>query len=98
MAAFVVLIAAALGVLWVGDILMDRSMSIAVVAEAPLYSLPPQDYPAVNAQLGTLKPGESVKVTRMGYGKDFQAFRVETHSGLEGWVISGKGVEIRRRG
>jgi hypothetical protein len=96
--AFVLMIAILLGVLWGGDLLMDRTISIDVVAEAPVYSLPPQDYPANNPQVATLKPGQSVVVTRMGYGKDFQAFHIESAEGVSGWVVGGKGVQIHRRG
>ncbi len=90
--AFVLMIAIVLGALWGGDILMDRFTSLTVVAEEPVYSLPPQDYPAKNPIVGTLKPGQSVTVTRVGYGKDFEAFHVEAASGLSGWVIGGVGV------
>lgn len=80
---------------WAGDLLVDRSHSITVVSDTPLYSLPPQDYPANNPQIATLKQGEPVKVIRIGHGKDFQAFRVETRSGQTGWVVLGKGIEAR---
>jgi len=94
--AFVLMIVAVLGVVWAGDILMDRSVSITVVAETPMYALPPQGYPASNPQVATLRPGEAVKVTRTGHGKDFEAFRVESSSGVSGWVVGGRGV--RRNG
>ncbi len=96
--AFVLMMAILLGVLWGGDKLMDRTISIIVVADAPVYSLPPQDYPANNPQLATLKPGQSVVVTRMGYGKDFQAFHIESSGGISGWVVGGQGVQVRHGG
>jgi len=43
---FILLIGAMVVALWGGDALMDRSLSINVVSDAPLYALPPQDYPA----------------------------------------------------
>jgi len=95
LAIFVAIIIGILGALWGGDVLMDRSMSVVVVGEAPLYALPPQDYPASNPQIGTLKRGDTAKVTRSGYGKDFQAVRVETSSGQTGWVVLGNGVRLR---
>jgi len=36
--------------LWAGDILVDRTALVSVVADTPLYSLPPQDHPADLAQ------------------------------------------------
>ena len=89
---FVLLLSALIVALWLGDILMDRSASISVVADAPLYSLPPQDYPANNPLVATLKRGEPLKVKRIAYGKEFEAIRVETGSGQMGWVILGRGV------
>ena len=94
LAIFVAIIIGILAALWGGDALMDRSISVVVEGEAPLYALPPQDYPASNPQIGTLKPGDSAKVTRSGYGKDFQAVRVETASGQTGWVVLGTGVRL----
>jgi len=92
---FVAILVCVIATIWGGDVLVDRSMSIAIVSDAPLYALPPQDYPANNPKVGTLRRGDPVKVTRSGYGKDFQAFRVETPSGQTGWVILGNGVERR---
>ncbi len=92
---FILLLGAVVIALWAGDILVDRSRSIEVVSDAPLYSLPPQDYPSSNPQVGVVKRGEHVKVTRVGYGKDLQAFHVETSSGQSGWVVLGKGIEAR---
>lgn len=86
------------GLLWVGDIITDRSYKVAVVKAAPLYSLPPYEYPKANPLIATLQAGQPIRVLRMRYGKDFQAFRVETESGIEGWVIGGEGVQVVSRG
>jgi hypothetical protein len=96
--AFAVIILAVLGALWIGDHLIDRTIRLSIVGETPLYQYPPQDQRGVNPVLSSLRPGETVAVTRMGYGKDFQAFRVESRSGVTGWVIGGPTVLVVSRG
>lgn len=81
-------------VLWGGDILADRSITLAVVAPAPLYSLSPIDYEKSNPILSMVPPGQHLKVMRMRYGKDFQTFHVETETGALGWVIGGEGIKV----
>jgi hypothetical protein len=94
---FVLLLGVVAAVLLIADKLIDRTATISVVADAPLYSLPPQDYPANNPCIAILKRGEPVKVLRVAHGKDFQTFRVETQSGQIGWVILGQGIQSRSR-
>ena len=84
--------------LWGGDVLADRSIALAVVSPAPLYSLAPTDYPPSNPVILTISPGQRTKVLRMRYGKDFQAFRVETENGSVGWVVGGEGIKIESGG
>jgi hypothetical protein len=98
--AAVILFVAALvvGVLWGADVIADRSYQLAVVAPAPLYSLPPHEYPETNPVSPTLQPGQAIRVLRLRYGKDFQAFRVETPDDRVGWVIGGEGIEVLSRG
>jgi hypothetical protein len=91
-------IIALLGAVWGGDILSDRSYQLAIVGPAPLYSLPPHQYPASNPVAATLRPGQSIRVLRLRYGKDFQAFRVETADGRDGWVIGGEGIKVVSHG
>lgn len=86
------------GLIWAGDIYTDRQYRLAVIASALLYSLPPHEYPISNPALATLKPNDELRVLRMRYGKDFQAFRVETKSGLVGWVIGGDGIKVLSHG
>jgi hypothetical protein len=93
----IVVIATALGGLWGIDVLSDRAYQLEVFESAPLYSLPPHEYPKVNPIQATLKPGQAVHVLRLRYGKDFQAFRVETDDGIIGWVIGGEGVKVIKR-
>jgi hypothetical protein len=93
-----VVCAVLMGGLWGGDILSDRAYRLEVVGAAPLYSLPPYEYPKLNPVVATLKPGQPVRVLRLRYGKDFQAFRVETEDGFVGWVIGGEGVKVVSHG
>jgi hypothetical protein len=81
----VVVIALVVVALWGGDILTDRAYRIVIVESAPLYSIPPHEYPKTNPVLATLATGASVQVLRLRYGKDFQAFLVKTNAGQVGW-------------
>ena len=93
--AVVAVIAAAL---WLADVAADRRYVVAVVGPEPLLSLPPHEYPKVNPVVETLLPGQSLRVLRVRYGKDFEAFKVEAPSGRSGWVLSGGGVHVISRG
>jgi hypothetical protein len=93
-AGVVLTLAAVAAALWCADVLSDRRYRLAVISPAPLYSLRPDDYPPSNPLVTTLAPGTPVQVLRMGYGKDFQTFRVETSAGEVGWVVRGEGVEV----
>lgn len=97
-AGILVLAAAIGGALWGLDVVSDRSYQLAVVAPTPLYSLPPHEYPQPNPVIATLQPGQPVHVLRLRYGKDFQAFRVETQDGRVGWVVGGEGIKVLSRG
>ena len=58
----------------------------------------PQSYPESNTEIDKILPGEQVEVLRMGYGKDFRAWRVRGEKGQEGWFIEdGKNVRISPR-
>lgn len=83
---------------WGGDILSDRAYRLEIVGAAPLYSLSPYEYPKFNPVVTTLKPGQPVRVLRLRYGKDFQAFRVETKDGFIDWVIGSEGVKVVSHG
>lgn len=80
------------------DVMTDRDYRLEVVSDEPLLQLPPTDYPEENPAKVVLKAGDKIRVLRMRYGKDFQAFRVETANGAEGWVIAGRGVKVVSRG
>ena len=86
------------GALWGRDILLDCTYCITIVESAPLYSLPPHEYPKTNPVLATLTPGTPVQVLRLRYGKDFQMFRVQTSTGLVGWVIGGSSIKVVSHG
>ncbi len=94
----VVAIAVVVGGLWGNDVISDRAYQLEVVKPAPLYSLAPHDYPIINPIQVILKPGQAVHVLRLRYGKDFQAFRIETDDGASGWVIVGEEVKVINRG
>jgi hypothetical protein len=97
--AFALLFVVILGaVIWVGDVLGDRQYRADVIGAAPLYSLPPHEYPSSNPLVSTLRPGEQLKVLRVRYGKDFEALKVETEGGHVGWVIGGEGIKVVYRG
>jgi hypothetical protein len=53
--------------------------------DRPIFFL--QDYPASNRETGKISVGEQVTVLRMGYGKDFRAWKVRGSAGQEGWFI-----------
>ena len=90
-----VLSIAALGcALWGFDIWRDRQTVVEIVRPTPLLSLPPHEYPAANPTVAMLQPGMPVRVLRTRYGKDFQAFRVETDKGVEGWIIHDDGIRV----
>ena len=50
----------------------------------------PQNYPASNKETGKIMAGEQVRALRMGYGKDFRAWKVRGRAGKEGWFIEEK--------
>lgn len=81
--------------LWAGDIVTDRSHVLEVLEPITLLKEAPQHYPETNTETGKLIPGESVVVLRMGYGKDFRAWKVKGPKGKEGWFIeNGKNVRV----
>ncbi|MBC3880624.1 hypothetical protein H8K35_03110 [Undibacterium sp. LX40W] len=94
--AFVVVVVGC--AIWVADVIGDRSYQVVVVSPARLLSIAPTDYPDKNPVVTTIKPGESLKVIRVRYGKDFETLKVETTSGNVGWVIPGDGVKVVSRG
>ncbi|HEY9193697.1 MAG TPA: SH3 domain-containing protein [Methyloversatilis sp.] len=86
------------GALWIGDLAGDQKYTVAVVSPAPLYALPPTDYPNSNPVVKTLSAGVPLRVLRVRYGKDFEALKVETPNGEVGWVSGGEGVTVASRG
>ena len=98
-AAVLLFLVTIVGGAWYGvDVIDARSYELTVIGAAPMYSLPPHEYPKSNPIAATLQPGQAVRVLRHRYGKDFQAFRVETLDGRVGWVVGGEGIEVRHRG
>ena len=80
------------------ELVGDSHYRVEVVDNAPLYSLPPHEYPSTNPKVRELKQGEQVRVLRVRYGKDFEALKVETSAGQVGWVVGGEGVKVVSRG
>lgn len=79
----IILIAA----IWIYDVVSDRKREIAVLKPMALLEKAPQDYPVSNRESGNILAGEHVMVLRIGYGKDFRAWKVRGSVGQEGWFI-----------
>ncbi len=77
--------------IWSLDIMSDRRNELEVMTPINLLEKPPQSYPRENRSVGVIKTGEKVKVLRMGYGKDFRAWKVKGSIGQEGWLVEEKG-------
>ena len=75
---------------WLGDIYNDRQYRLVVLGPTPLYAASPLEQPRSNHVLGTLGPGQTVTVLRMRHGKDFRTFKIETATGIQGWVVEGQ--------
>ncbi|HEY1269307.1 MAG TPA: hypothetical protein VGH16_18760 [Candidatus Binatia bacterium] len=91
-----VLTAIAVG-LWVKDIYEDRKYKLEVLEPITLLENAPQSYPRSNVTVGQVNPGDPVMVLRMGYGKDFRAWRVRSAAGQDGWFVdSGKNVRVNK--
>lgn len=73
--------------LWSNDVISDRNHEITILKPMKLLEKPPQDYPASNRETGKIGVGEQVVVLRMGYGKDFRAWKIRGSMGQEGWFI-----------
>jgi len=73
--------------LWTYDFVSDLKHEIAVLKPITLLEKAPQDYPASNRESGKMLAGEHAMVLRMGYGKDFRAWKVRGSVGQEGWII-----------
>lgn len=82
---------------WGADVWNDRQFVVAVEAPTQMYERPPHEYPKSNPTVATLKRGEALRVLRVRYGKDFEAFKVETTNGQIGWVVGGEGVRVLSR-
>ena len=73
--------------LWIYDVVSDREHEISVLKPMTLLEKAPQDYPVSNRESGKILVGEHVIVLRVGYGKDFRAWKVRGSVGQEGWFI-----------
>jgi hypothetical protein len=94
----VVAVAAFVLWLWWHAVASDRSYKLEVLASITLLKDPPQSYPKTNIEVGQVLPGETVEVLRMGYGKDFRAWRVMGAKKQEGWFIDdGKNVRVSKK-
>jgi hypothetical protein len=79
---------------WSYDIICGRRYQLTVDKPTPVLSVSPTEYPTSNPPVTMLQPGQSIKVLRMRYGKDFQTFKIETPSGDICWVVGGEGVRV----
>lgn len=84
--ALIILVAA----FWIYDVITDRTNEITILKPMTLLEKAPQNYPASNRETGKIRVGEQVIVLRMGYGKDFRAWKVRGSAGQEGWFIEEK--------
>jgi hypothetical protein len=73
--------------LWLRDVISDRRNELEIMKPITLLKKAPQDYPKENKEAGKIQIGEKTKVLRMGYGKDFRAWKVRGSMGQEGWFI-----------
>lgn len=91
----IIVVAALVLGLWWNDVASDRNYKLEVLAPITLLKDAPQNYPKTNTEVGQVLPGETVEVLRMGYGKDFRAWRVKGSKGQEGWFIEDvKNVQV----
>lgn len=77
--------------LWISDVISDRRIEIEILKPISLLEKAPQSYPKENKETGKIQIGEKIKVLRMGYGKDFRAWKVRGSMGQEGWFIEENG-------
>jgi len=83
--------------LWLRDVIADRRNKIEIMRPITLLERAPQDYPKENKEIGKIQIGEKVKVLRLGYGKDFRAWKVRGSMGQEGWFIEDNGnIKIKQ--
>jgi hypothetical protein len=93
-ARFVFIIAAIAASAWGIDILRDRGTNLIVIGNAPVYAISPSHSPKENPRIGVLRPGQAVRVLRSAGGKHLIAYRIESDTGLVGWVMLGDGVRL----
>lgn len=83
---------------WWFDVQNDRENNLVIAVESDLFELPPQDYPIENRVIGKVNSLSKVVVLRMGYGKDFRAWKVKTETEMEGWLIEdGENVKVIKK-
>jgi hypothetical protein len=85
------IIASIVAALWINDIVSDRRNELEILTSITLLEKAPQSYPHENSDIGLVQAGEKVKVLRMGYGKDFRAWKVQGSTGQEGWLVEEHG-------
>ena len=91
------LVAAVVAALLIRDLISDRRNQLEILKPITLLEKPPQDYPKENKEIGKIQIGEKPKVLRIGYGKDFRAWKVRTSIGQEGWFVEEKdNIKINR--
>ena len=87
--ALIATLASVVILIWLADVVSDRKAELEIMKPIPMMEKPPQDYPNNNKEIGKIEPGEKVKTLRIGYGKDFRAWKIEGSSGQVGWFIEG---------
>jgi hypothetical protein len=79
------------------DLISDQKNELEIMKPITLLEQAPQDYPKENREVGKIQIGEKAKVLRMGYDKDFRAWKIRISIGQEGWFIEENGnIKVRK--
>lgn len=70
---------------WVWDIQKDKSKAVIILKTTPLLSSGSSD--SDQKVISELQPGESLRVLRIRYDKDYMTIKVERKDSSFGWVI-----------
>lgn len=67
------------------DIYKDRSKTIRILRESPLYES--WEFRGLRSAFSAVRAGDKLSVKRIRYGKDYMAIKVEKVDGQQGWLI-----------
>jgi len=91
---FLATIGSIVGGLYACDVGQDRKYSVEVLEDTKLF----EDWELLyySANPVEVRAGESLRVVRIRYSKEFQMVKVEKENGETGWLISGGSVELSK--